>query len=128
MNCQGSRYICLDCIDNATEEASWGNTVDFCSLSCSQMQVHPEPTAVKTPHMPDHNLLVTRTFVHARDLPQVYGNANRAVELWLHTFLESQNTDQEGRNDTMQPTDPDFSKGLLIVELQDSLLTIIFVC
>ncbi|KAI0088301.1 hypothetical protein BDY19DRAFT_190628 [Irpex rosettiformis] len=110
-SCEGSRYICLDCIDNATEEADCGNSVDFCSLSCSQNTVYPNPTAVKAEHLGEHDILHTRTFVHTRDIPQMYGRAKQAVAYMRDTITAgSQNDSQDESKDTFQITSPDFSK------------------
>lgn len=74
--------MCLECMDNATENAETGNTVDFCTLQCSQTSVHPKPLAVKAPHMPEHNLLKATTNINPyRDLARVHREGNRAVYL-----------------------------------------------
>ncbi|KAI0692702.1 hypothetical protein BC835DRAFT_1416357 [Cytidiella melzeri] len=113
--CEGCRYVCLDCVANATEEAHFAHTVDFCKLSCSDTTIHPNPSAVKLPHAPSHNLLKMLTFLHLRDMPLVYTQAKRAVEVMQRTLtLVSQNavghSDDSAEESDPRTTAPDFSK------------------
>ncbi len=90
--CWGARYMCLECIDNATEDAQSGETVDFCRLECTQCEIHPYPSAQATKHTPDHNILKASTFINLRrDQVRVHRAGNHAIAV-MRQNISSQTT------------------------------------
>ncbi|KAI0083947.1 hypothetical protein BDY19DRAFT_604899 [Irpex rosettiformis] len=112
-NCRGARYVCLDCIENATERARPGQTVDFCSVRCAKTSIYSNPSAVKAPHTPDHDIMKFTTFVHTyRDLSRVRKQASYAVKILRQAFPVVQsvtllkNQDNQGSSSSLQSGSP----------------------
>lgn len=126
--CKGSRYTCIDCLDNVTPEASLENSLDFCSLECSEVTILPNPTTLKKSHNPSHDVLKKRTCLPVRDVPVAYRKAKAAISAcrgqFSHVSEQRRNDFEEAGSSTeavLQATGADLSKGAAIVHLVCSL-------
>ncbi|KAI0083001.1 hypothetical protein BDY19DRAFT_1051579 [Irpex rosettiformis] len=75
--------------------------VNFCSIRCAETSIYPNPSLVKAPHEPSHDVMKFATFVHTyRDLSRVYKQASCTVKLLRQAFPVVQTV--AGRNQGSQ--------------------------
>ena len=52
---------------------------------------HLHPEAVKTSHIPNHDILQVRTVMHTRDMPEAYTKAKRAAQVLRQALKVAKN-------------------------------------